>query len=534
MQMEQLVALCKRRGFLFQSSEIYGGLNGFWDYGPLGVLLKNNVKNAWWSDMVVAHNELVLQNGAPGLYEMTGLDSTIIMHPQIWKCSGHYDLFHDYMVDCRESKKRYRYDHVKGRTVAYHGKSAFVTTMETEETQKHLEEAALKFFGIRKKDTENLEWSGEIKAISQLADFSNVLGPDAKTVGTLTSPREFNLMFKTVIGALGGEDDVAFLRPETAQGIFVNFKNVCDSTRVKVPFGIAQVGKSFRNEITPRNFTFRSREFEQMEIEFFCHPTESPQWYKYWRDRRFRWYTELGLAGERLRLRDHDQDELSHYSCGTADVEYQYPFLPEGEFGELEGVAHRGDFDLRSHTEGKLVRDGDGLSLELDADGKPHHRGSGKDLTYYDEVTRERYVPHVIEPSAGADRATLAFLCEAYHVDQVPNDKGEPTERVSLKFHPRLAPIKAAVFPLVKKDGMPEIATELYGELKREFSVFYDDKGAVGRRYRRQDEIGTPFCITIDGQTVQDDTVTLRDRDTLEQWRVKKSELVAELRERLG
>jgi glycyl-tRNA synthetase len=233
-------------------------------------------------------------------------------------------------------------------------------------------------------------------------------------------------------------------------------------------------------------------------------------------------------------LRDHDQDELSHYSCGTADVEYQYPFLPEGEFGELEGIAHRSDFDLRSHMEGKLVRDGNGLSLELGSDGKPKHRGSGKDLTYYDEVTRERYVPHVIEPSAGADRATLAFLCEAYHVDHVPNDKGEPTERVSLKFHPRLAPIKAAVFPLVKKDGMPEIATDLYGELKREFSVFYDDKGAVGRRYRRQDEIGTPFCITIDGQTVQDDTVTIRDRDSLEQWRVKKSDLVAELRGRLG
>ena len=534
MQMEQLVALCKRRGFLFQSSEIYGGLNGFWDYGPLGVLLKKNVKDAWWSDMVVAHNEMVLQRGAPGLYEMTGLDCTIIMHPQIWKCSGHYDLFHDYMVDCRESKKRYRYDHVKGRTVAYHGQSVFVTTMETENTQEHLEQAALKFFGLRKKDVENLEWSGEIMAISQLAGFSNVLGPDAKTIGTLTAPREFNLMFKTVIGALGGEDDASFLRPETAQGIFVNFKNVCDSTRVKVPFGIAQIGKSFRNEITPRNFTFRSREFEQMEIEFFCHPSESPQWYKYWRDRRFAWYTELGLAGERLRLRDHDQDELSHYSCGTADVEYQYPFLPEGEYGELEGIAHRGDFDLRSHMEGKLMRDGDGLTLELDADGKPKHRGSGKDLTYYDEVTRERYVPHVIEPSAGADRATLAFLCEAYHVDQVPNDKGEPTERVSLKFHPRLAPIKAAVFPLVKKDGMPEIATELYGELKREFSVFYDDKGAVGRRYRRQDEIGTPFCITIDGQTARDDTVTIRDRDTLEQWRVKQCDLAAELRGRLS
>ena len=553
MQMEQLVALCKRRGFLFQSSEIYGGLNGFWDYGPLGVLLKKNVKEAWWHDMLVGHNEMLQQPGAPGLYEMTGLDCTIIMHPQIWKCSGHYDLFHDYMVDCRESKKRYRYDHILGQFVQTPTSAPiFVTTMETENTHDALEQAALKYFGLRKKDSGNLGWydnmfpsyygwENKIRSLKEMcellgagASMEDVLGPDAKTLGTLTEPREFNLMFKTVIGALGSDDDASFLRPETAQGIFVNFKNVCDSTRVKVPFGIAQVGKSFRNEITPRNFTFRSREFEQMEIEFFCHPSESPQWYKYWRDRRFAWYTDLGLAGERLRLRDHDQDELSHYSCGTADVEYQYPFLPEGEYGELEGIAHRGDFDLRSHMEGKLVRDGNGLSLELDANGKPRHRGSGKDLTYYDEVTRERFVPHVIEPSAGADRATLAFLCEAYHVDQVPNDKGEPTERVSLKFHPRLAPIKAAVFPLVKKDGMPEIATELYGELKRNFSAFYDDKGAVGRRYRRQDEIGTPFCITIDGQTVQDDTVTIRDRDSLEQWRVKKSDLVAELRGRLG
>ena len=533
MQMEQLVALCKRRGFLFQSSEIYGGLNGFWDYGPMGVLLKKNVKDARWNDMVINHNELIQQAGSPSLYEMTGLDCTIIMHPQIWKCSGHYDLFHDYMVDCRESKKRYRYDHVQGRSVSYQGKTVFVTTMETENTQDALDQAAMKFFGVRKKDAEKLQWEDAVMPISQLSDFSNVLGPDAKTVGTLTAPREFNLMFKTVIGALGGEEDTSFLRPETAQGIFVNFKNVCDSTRVKIPFGIAQVGKSFRNEITPRNFTFRSREFEQMEIEFFCHPSESEKWYTYWRDRRFKWYTDLGLAGDRLRLRDHDKDELSHYSCGTADIEYQYPFLPEGEYGELEGVAHRGDFDLRSHTEGKLVRDGNGLTVELDANGQPRHRGSGKDLSYYDEVSRERFVPHVIEPSAGADRATLAFLCEAYQVDQVPNDKGELTERVALKFHPRLAPIKAAVFPLVKKDGMPEIATELYGELKKHFSVFYDDKGAVGRRYRRQDEIGTPYCITIDGETVKDGTVTIRDRDSLKQWRVKQDDLVAELRQRL-
>ncbi|MCL2743567.1 MAG: glycine--tRNA ligase [Planctomycetaceae bacterium] len=544
--MESLVALCKRRGFLFQSSEIYGGLNGFWDYGPLGVLLKRNVKETWWNDNVLNHNELIQPNNAPSTYEMTGLDCTIIMHPQVWKCSGHYDLFHDFMVDCRESKKRYRYDHVLGRYVTgkKHGSEGapseivkvFVTTMETENTQSALDEAALKFFGIRKKDIEVLQWEGDITSISKLTSFENVLGPDAKHIGTLTEPREFNLMFKTTIGALGGEDDYSFLRPETAQGIFVNFKNVCDSTRVRVPFGIAQVGKSFRNEITPRNFTFRSREFEQMEIEFFCHPAQSAQWYQYWRDKRFAWYTQMGLSGEKLRLREHDADELSHYSCGTADIEYAFPFLAEGEYGELEGIAHRGDFDLRSHMEGKLVKDGNALIVEKLPNGQPKHRGSGKDLSYYDDLAKERFIPHVIEPSAGADRATLAFLCEAYNVDNAPDENGKPQERVFLKFHPRLAPVKAAVFPLVKKDSMPEIAQEIYGELKREpltASAVYDDKGAVGRRYRRQDEIGTPYCITVDGQTLQDGTVTLRDRDTLEQVRIKKDNLIAELDGRL-
>ena len=309
-------------------------------------------------------------------------------------------------------------------------------------------------------------------------------------------------MFKTYVGALSGEEGAAFLRPETAQGIFVNFKNVLDSSRVRVPFGIAQVGKSFRNEITPRNFTFRSREFEQMEIEFFCHPGRSPAWYQYWRDRRFRWYTDLGLASNRLRLREHAAEgNISHYSCGTADIEYAFPFLPPGEFGELEGVAHRGDFDLRSHMEGKLVRKGNELVVELDADGKPRHRGSGKDLSYRDDLTNERFIPHVIEPSAGADRGTLAFLCEAYCEDEAPDDEGKMQKRVVLRLHPRLAPLKAAVFPLVRKDGMPEVAQEIYRALKPNFAVYYDEKGAVGRRYRRQDEAGTPFCIiTVDGQ----------------------------------
>ena len=325
----------------------------------------------------------------------------------------------------------------------------------------------------------------------------------------------------------------AYLRPETAQGIFVNFRNVLDTTRVKLPFGIAQIGKSFRNEITPRNYTFRSREFEQMEIEFFCHPDESPEWYIYWRDRRFAWYTSLGLESEKLRLRDHDAEELSHYSCGTADIEYAFPFLAEGEFGELEGVAHRGDFDLRSHMEGKLVRQGDELVVELDEDGKPRYAGSGKDLRYFDDQARERFIPHVIEPSAGADRATLAFLCEAYTEDEIPDEKGVPQQRVVMKLHPRLAPIKVALFPLVKRDGMPDIAKELYRELKRRWNVFYDEGGSIGRRYRRQDESGTPFCITVDSQTLDDQTVTIRDRDTTQQSRVKMNEVAGFVGEKL-
>jgi glycyl-tRNA synthetase len=375
-------------------------------------------------------------------------------------------------------------------------------------------------------------------SLAKVDDLGKVLAPEANEPGTLTPPREFNLMFKTIVGAMGSEEDAAFLRPETAQGIFVNFKNVTDSTRVKIPFGIAQVGKSFRNEITPRNFTFRSREFEQMEIEFFCHPNTSRKWYEYWRDRRMKWYTDLGLAGERLRLREHEKDELSHYSVGTADIEYAFPFLAAGEYGELEGIAHRGDFDLRSHMEGKLVKNAEGcLEVEMveTADGKkvPKHRGSGRDLTYRDDVTNERFTPHVIEPSAGADRGTLAFLCEAYHEDQAPDDKGDMQTRTVMKFHPRIAPVKAAVFPLVKKDGMPEAAKEIYTALKKRFVTFYDEKGAVGRRYRRQDEAGTPYCITVDGQTLQDGTVTIRDRDSLEQWRIKSDDVVEEIAKRV-
>ncbi len=573
MEMEKLVSLCKRRGFLFQSSEIYGGLNGFWDYGPLGVELKRNIKEAWWRDMVTGHDDLATPAGAPEAYEMTGLDCTIIMHPQVWKVSGHYDLFCDWMVDCRESKKRYRFDQMQGRWLNFeHFKSIetpshdqarvvnrilpfvanpnpdadpksrpwrFFIAAEADDSAVALVatvERACKLFDVRSKNADELfNWeSTSVLRLSKADDLSLVIAPEATAPGTLTDPREFNLMFPTSVGALAGEEGRAYLRPETAQGIFVNFKNVLDSTRVKVPFGIAQIGKSFRNEITPRNFTFRSREFEQMEIEFFCHPSQSQQWYRYWRDRRFRWYTEMGLGSERLQLREHHQDELSHYSVGTADIEYAFPFLPAGEFGELEGVAHRGDFDLRSHMEGKLVRQGDQLIVELEAEGKPRHRGSGKDLSYFDDITKQRFVPHVIEPSAGADRATLAFLCEAYCEDTAPDENGKPQSRVVLKLHPRIAPIKVAILPLVKKDGMPEVAQQIYRALKKRYNVFYDEKGAIGRRYRRQDEVGTPLCITVDGQTLTDQTVTFRDRDSLKQWRVKVEDCVAEVTKHLG
>ena len=480
-RMSKIMSLCKRRGFIFQSSEIYGGIGGFWDYGPLGVELKRNLKDAWWRDMVTSHDDTAAPDGAPSPYQMVGLDSSIVMHPQVWKVVGHYDLFHDVMVDCRTCKARFRVDHLQGSQCPH-------------------------------------------KPSKRPGEHDDC---------DLTEPREFNLMFKTHVGALFNPSSEAFLRPETAQGIFCNYRNVLDTSRVQVPFGIAQIGKSFRNEITPRNYTFRSREFEQMEVEFFCHPDRSQQWYAYWRDRRYRWYTSLGLQSGRLRLRDHDPDELSHYSCGTADIEYAFPFLQEGDFGELEGVAHRGDFDLRSHVEGKLIRQDDDLVVELDQDGQPRYAGSGKDMSYYSQQTRERYIPHVIEPSAGADRAALAFLCEAYTEDSVPDGKGNLQARTMLRLHPRLAPFKAAVFPLVKRGGMPEIAREVYRELKQHWHVTYDESGSVGRRYRRQDESGTPFCITVDGQTLEDGTVTVRDRDTTGQDRVPIQDLVLTLGARI-
>jgi glycyl-tRNA synthetase len=531
MDMEKLVSLCKRCGFIFQSSEIYGGINGFWDYGPLGVELKKNIKDVWWHDMV--------RNPPPGpdgqAISMVGVDCALIMNPKVWVASGHVGGFADPMVDCKACKARFRADQL--RTVL------LITTDERAQQYR--------IFGI---GSWKQVWDSNTKEIAKFARQHNVSVEQLKVLesstyletaeadrakfpcdnckekGQLTEPRSFNLMFKTYVGALEDAAAVAYLRPETAQGIFVNFRNVIDSTRLKLPFGIAQVGKAFRNEINPRNFTFRSREFEQMEIEFFCHPAESRKWYEYWRDVRKNWYTQLGIKSEKLRPREQGKDELAHYSVGTTDIEYLFPFADEPQ--ELEGVAHRGAYDLTQHQthSGKDMSYFDEEAWERDkaSRGTNSFKEWLKKNPPKEEVEKYRFIPHVIEPSAGADRFTLAVLCEAYAEEEV---KGET--RTVMRFHPRLAPIKAAVFPLVNKDGMPEVATKLYRELKQDFNVFYDDKGAVGRRYRRQDEAGTPFCITIDGQTLQDQTVTIRDRDTLAQRRIPLVAVADELRKLL-
>ena len=507
MDMDKLVSLCKRRGFIFPSSEIYGGLNGFWDYGPLGVELKKNIKEAWWRDNVTGHDESARLAGAPSSYSMVGLDCSIIMNPKVWEASGHVGGFSDPMADCKKCNGRFRadqlvfiqYDVIKGservRTPVFFfgsGSNLEVTEQNAKKLSK-LDESLKADETAHRTEGTFATASEEIRARFEC--------PTCKEVGTLTEPRNFNLMFESHAGAIANEANKVYFRPETAQGIFVNFKNVVDTGRVKVPFGIAQVGKSFRNEINPRNFTFRSREFEQMEIEFFCHPSEAADWYAYWRKARFQWYVDHGLRSDRLRLRDHDPDELAFYSTATADIEYSFPF----GVSELEGIAHRGEYDLSQHQ-----------------------KFSGKDLTYFDEEKKERYLPHVIEPSAGADRATLAFLCEAYQEDQVGGET-----RTVLKFHPRFAPIKAAVFPLVKRDGMPEMSEKIYRDLKRHFNVFLDEKGAIGRRYRRQDEAGTPYGITVDGQSIADGTVTFRDRDSCRQWRVPSSNVVQAVRDLL-
>jgi glycyl-tRNA synthetase len=521
--MAKFAKFCKDMGFIFQSSEIYGGINGFWDYGPLGVELKRNIKEAWWQDMV--------RNPPPGPdgqeIRMVGLDCSIIMNPKVWVASGHVGGFADPMMDCKASKKRYRADQLEVLPVTGDtGASFFAYTKGDEEAAKAAAKKAKKH---APKGT-----PGPAMAITSIRELAatlpRIMGPDVEEFGTLTEPRAFNLMNETHTGPIKSDENIAYLRPETAQGIFVNYRNVLDSTRLKLPFGIAQVGKAFRNEINPRNFTFRSREFEQMEIEFFCRPDESMKWYEYWRDLRKKWYSTLGIKSDNLKPREQGKDELAHYSIGTTDIEYMFPFSDEPQ--ELEGVAHRGNFDLSAHAK----HSGNDKLNYFDedrwmADASTRTTNSFKDWIKTNppaaEIEKYQFTPHVIEPSAGADRFTLAVLCEAYTEDEVPDAKGNKETRIVMKFHPRLAPIKAAIFPLVNKDGMPEKAMKLYRELRPYFNVFFDDKGAVGRRYRRQDEAGTPFCITIDGDTIKDDTVTIRDRDTLKQERVPMSQVRA-------
>ncbi|MEY3360597.1 MAG: hypothetical protein RL531_316 [Actinomycetota bacterium] len=434
--MDRVVNLAKRRGLVFPSSDIYGGFRSTWDYGPLGVLLKRNVKDAWWRTMVQLRDDVV------------GLDAAILMAPRVWEASGHLATFTDPLVDCKQCNERFRAD--------------------------------------------------------QLPDSGAC--PNCGTKDSFTEARNFNLMFKTFVGPVEDGASVAYLRPETAQGIFVNYVNVQTTMRRKPPFGIAQVGKSFRNEITPGNFVYRTREFEQMEMEFFVPPEEGAKWFQYWCDARLSWYTDLGIPEDMLRLRQHETDELSHYSTGTADVEFMYPW----GWGELEGIANRTDFDLKQHAE-----------------------FSGQDLSYFDQEQDRRYVPHVIEPAAGADRATLAFLLAAYTEEKVETPAGKTETRTVLRLDPRLAPIKAAVLPLSKNDTLVPVSDEVAGMLRPHWMIDVDLAGSIGRRYRRQDEVGTPICITVDFDTVEDRAVTVRDRDTMTQERIPIDALVAHLHERL-
>ena len=519
--LDPIVALCKRRGFVYPASEIYGGINGFWDYGPLGVLLKNNVRDHWWRHMVECPP--IGPDGDP--LTIVGLDSSIIQNPKTWESSGHVGGFSDPMVDCTGSKKRYRADHLTvAEATATKGedrRSLGVLSVlgEGDEARAHLADRAER----RAKKTGGGQVElGDSALYTDLDEAAQkqVIGPDVEEPGTLTAPRAFNLMFETQVGALATDDSKSYLRPETAQGIFLNYKNVVDTTRVKVPFGIAQVGKSFRNEVTPRNFIFRSREFEQMEMEWFCPPDESAKWYEFWKQERMRWWLSLGVAPDNLIFRDHEQDELSHYSNATVDIEYRYPFTAP-DFGELEGIAHRGHFDLNAH------QDGSGLNLEyFDQEKQVALKNAGADK---DEIkAKSKYLPHVIEPASGLTRAVLVMLCEAY----TPDDSR--ASGVYMKFKPKFAPIKCGVFPLVNKDGMPERATAIYRDLRESFTCEYDPKQSIGKRYARMDEIGTPFCVTIDGDTLTDGTVTVRHRDTQEQERVPEANLKRYLQDKLA
>ncbi|MBF4761512.1 glycine--tRNA ligase [Nocardioides islandensis] len=456
--LDTIVSLCKRRGFVYPSGEIYGGTRSAWDYGPLGVELKENVKKQWWRAMVTTRDDVV------------GLDSSVILPTRTWEASGHLKTFSDPLVECQSCHKRFRADHLQEE---YAGKK-----------------------GIDDPDTVDLNES--------------VPCPNCGNRGTWTEPRQFNMMLKTYLGVIEDESGLHYLRPETAQGIFINFANVVTSSRKKPPFGIAQMGKSFRNEITPGNFIFRTREFEQMEMEYFCKPGEDEEWHQYWIDERTRWFTDLGINPENLRHYEHPKEKLSHYSKRTVDIEYDFGFSERG-FEELEGIASRTDFDLTQHSE-----------------------YSGQDLSYFDQATNERYVPYVIEPALGPNRAMMAFLMDAYTEDEAPNTKGGVDKRVVLKLDPRLAPIKVAVLPLSRNADLSPKAKDLAASLRHlGWNVDFDDSGAIGRRYRRQDEVGTPYCVTVDFDTLEDHAVTIRERDTMKQERITIDQVTGYFAERL-
>ena len=470
--LEILTSLSKQRGFVFQSSEIYGGLGSTWDYGPLGVELKRNIKNLWWNDMITSRNNVV------------GMDAAILMHPKVWEASGHVENFHDHLVDNKISKKRYRLDHL----LEIQSKDVITGLLNKLGADKGADiEATIQ--AIVSKLLENEDKSGAI--IIECA----VIDPHTKEVGDWTNTRQFNLMFKTHIGPVADSSSIAYLRPETAQGIFVNYLNVQSTSRQKLPFGIAQVGKAFRNEITTGNFIFRTREFEQMEMEFFCNPDKTGKWLDYWKEERLNWFKSLGINSDKLRLRAHGNDELAHYSSACYDVEYKFDF----GWSELEGIADRGTYDLDQHI-----------------------AHSNKKLTYFDQQNNQHFVPAVVEASAGVDRAMLTILADAFNQEEVNGEN-----RTVMKLSPKLSPIKVAVFPLMNKLNMPEFAEKLIDDFRQnDIASFYDVGGSIGKRYRRQDEAGTPFGVTIDHETFEDNTVTLRDRDTMKQKRISAEKIV--------
>jgi glycyl-tRNA synthetase len=531
--MDDIVALCKRRGFIFPASEIYGGINGFWDFGPLGVALKNNLREAWWREMVLCPPQ-----GPDGeALEIVGLDSAIIQNPRVWEASGHVAGFSDPMQTCRQCKKLFRADLVPEMLAESEWVRSLLAILGAAglDDELTLDSGAARTWAAtrgrrlapglalvrvpgmsvsRPSAGDEVDPPLRMRAFEILRTLATAPGASAALVtpcpacgGDLTEPRLFNLMFETHAGAVKDESARVYLRPETAQGVFINYRNVLDTMRVKVPFGIAQIGKAFRNEVTPRNFIYRSREFEQMEMEWFCAPEDARRWFEFWQDRRLSWWRSLGLCPANLRVRPHGAEELSHYArggAGTVDIEYRFPFT-DPDFAELEGIAHRTDFDLSAHE-----------------------RFSGVRMEYFDPQRNLRYLPHVVEPAAGLTRGVLAIICDAY-----TPDPGRPSG-VYLRFHPALAPIQAGVFPLVAKDGMPETARKIYEEVRGRYTCQIDVKQSIGKRYARMDEAGTPFCFTVDGQTAADQTVTVRDRDTALQERIGIGRVVEYLAGRIG